>query len=172
MISEKTVIIHGDLENFKHSTALISLINEYRTDTMGGSLSALDRDSENKLIDGLKNHPAALILFAVSENDIITGMAICFEGFSTFQAAGLFNVHDLIVYKHYRKRGIGRSLLEYVCNEAQRRKFCRVTLEVRTDNESAKRLYRSVSFRPCESPMEFWINSLNSDSPAQLNLNC
>jgi ribosomal protein S18 acetylase RimI-like enzyme len=126
---------------------------------MGGNLPVLDNYSEITLINGLKNHPALLILFAVSE-DIIVGMAVCFQGFSTFQAAGLLNIHDLIVYKRYRNRGIGSSLLEYVCEEARRRNFCRVTLEVRNDNNPAKRLYRATGFKPCENPMEFWINPL------------
>lgn len=126
---------------------------------MGGNMPVLDYKSEKKLIDGLKSHAASLILFAVSE-EMIVGMAVCFQGFSTFQAAELLNIHDLIVNKTFRNRGIGRLLLEYACEEARRRKFCRITLEVRIDNEPAKRLYRSLGFGPCENPMEFWINSL------------
>ena len=159
MNSKETLIIHGDLNNHAHCSALISLINEYRTDFMGGNLPVLDLISENKLIDGLKNHPASLILFALSEETII-GMAVCFQGFSTFQAAGLLNIHDLIVFKNYRNRGIGRLLLEHACEEARKRNFCRVTLEVRTDNDTARRLYKSVGFKPCENPMEFWISPI------------
>jgi ribosomal protein S18 acetylase RimI-like enzyme len=152
-------LIQGDLSNIKHCSAIISLVNEYRTDPMGGGLRPLTSDCEGLLINGLKDHPAALIILAKSGLEFI-GMAVCFWGFSTFQTKKLLNIHDLIVKKSYRNKGFGKLLLQYACEKARLNNCCRLTLEVRSDNSAAMKLYRSVGFKPCDSPMEFWINPL------------
>jgi ribosomal protein S18 acetylase RimI-like enzyme len=157
--ADKIVIIQGELTNFDHINAIIALVNEYRTDQMGGNLDKLSVNNENNLIEGLKNHPSSLILFAVL-NETIIGMAICFWGFSTFETKWLLNIHDLIVYKKNRRRGIGKALLKGAMDIAQKNDCCRLTLEVRNDNNVAKRLYNSVGFTSCDFPMEFWIRKI------------
>lgn len=56
------------------------------------------------------------------------------------------DIHNLAVHTVYRRRGIGRSLLLAVIDEARRRGSSRVTLEVRKSNEGARQLYRSLGF--------------------------
>jgi len=59
---------------------------------------------------------------------------------------GEVDIHNLAVDPAHRRRGIGRSLLEAVIDEARRRGSSRVTLEVRKSNEAAQRLYGSLGF--------------------------
>lgn len=56
------------------------------------------------------------------------------------------DIHNLAVHPAYRRRGIGRALLQAVIEEAKRRGSVGVTLEVRTSNEAAQRLYQSLGF--------------------------
>ncbi len=56
------------------------------------------------------------------------------------------DIHNLAVHPAYRHRGIGRSLLQAVIDEARDHRSSRITLEVRKSNEAAQRLYQSLGF--------------------------
>ena len=56
------------------------------------------------------------------------------------------DVHNVAVHTEFRRRGIGRVLLEHVIEQGRRRKLMRVTLEVRDSNVPAKKLYESMGF--------------------------
>ncbi len=56
------------------------------------------------------------------------------------------DIHNLAVHPAYRRRGIGRSLLQAVIDEARDHRSSRITLEVRKSNEAAQRLYQSLGF--------------------------
>lgn len=56
------------------------------------------------------------------------------------------DIHNLAVHHAYRRRGIGRALLETVVEEARRQGVSRVTLEVRKSNEAAQKLYHANGF--------------------------
>lgn len=56
------------------------------------------------------------------------------------------DIHNLAVHPAYRRRGVGRSLLQAVTEEARRIGLSRVTLEVRKSNDAAQQLYRSLGF--------------------------
>ena len=56
------------------------------------------------------------------------------------------DVHNLAVHPAYRRRGIGKALLEKVIDEARRQGLTRVTLEVRKSNVVAQKMYQSLGF--------------------------
>jgi ribosomal-protein-alanine N-acetyltransferase len=56
------------------------------------------------------------------------------------------DIHNIAVRTEYRRRGIGRLLLQQVLAAAQNRGSARVTLEVRKSNTAAQRLYQSTGF--------------------------
>ena len=157
-------IVECDLGDVRHRRALIALINAYRLHPMGGRLPKLAQSAELDLIAGLKNHPCSLILFACFDKKV-AGVAVCFMGFSTFSAKPLINVHDLVVAPRYRRCTVGRAIMEAVIRRAEILGCCRVTLEVRSDNSVAKRLYSGIGFGPCPVPMEFWVKSLKTSLP-------
>ena len=145
----------ADLDDTGHQAAIISLLDMYCRDGFGAS-RPLPEYTRRNLIAGLKLHGGARVFLAY-EGDAPVGLALCFLGFSSFQAKPLLNVHDIAVSPECRGRGVGRSLLEAAATEAKRLGCCKLTLEVRADNERAKGLYKSVGFRPSE-PVEtlFW----------------
>jgi ribosomal protein S18 acetylase RimI-like enzyme len=56
-------------------------------------------------------------------------------------------IYGLAVDPAWQRRGIGRAVLEQVCEQLRREGARRVGLEVAVDNERALRLYTSVGFR-------------------------
>ena len=156
-------IIQASLKRMDHQKAMRSLIDEYRQDPMGGSLPPMSDELARMLILQLCNHPMCLILLAMLGSEF-TGMIISFVNISSFRAKPLLNVHDLIVKKDFRKQGIGRQLLLKAGEHARQLGCCRLTLEVRTDNKDAQRLYKSIGFGPCDAPMEFWHWNLTEDT--------
>jgi len=56
------------------------------------------------------------------------------------------DVHNVAVHSEFRRRGIGRVLLEQVVEQGRERQLSKVTLEVRESNIPAQMLYRSMGF--------------------------
>lgn len=56
------------------------------------------------------------------------------------------HITNLAVHPEVRQQGIGRQLLETLCNLALARGLRRLTLEVRVSNHVAQRLYQSFGF--------------------------
>lgn len=146
------VVMEADLEDPTHQHAVLWLVNAYARDPMGNGRD-LPEDVREKLIPGLRKHPASLIFLAF-HGDTPVGIAVCFLGFSTFAARPLINIHDLAVRPEYRQQGVGRRLLERVEAKARELGCCKLTLEVREDNHPAQRLYRTVGFGNVESAVE------------------
>jgi len=44
------------------------------------------------------------------------------------------------------------------------RDYCKITLEVREDNEAALALYRKMGFTECEPNMYFWTKTLKTQT--------
>ena len=157
-------ILVADLEYPPHQAAICDLLNSYASDLMGRGM-ALSAGVQKQLIEGLKEHPTTLVLLAFAENHPV-GLAVCFRGFSTFAAKPLLNIHDLAVLPEYRGQGIGRQLLTETHRRAAELGCCKVTLEVREDNDRAQRLYRSLGYGvrngDGEAAMLFWEKALES----------
>jgi ribosomal protein S18 acetylase RimI-like enzyme len=150
--------IFCDYTNPSHQQAFIALLNHYMTDPMGGC-AELTPEQEKSLIDGMASHPSGFVLFA-QVNKKMVGLATCFINFSTFRVKPYLNVHDIVVLKALRGKGVGRKLLEKCIDIARERDYCKVTLEVRDDNIHAQALYKSLGFKDCEPVMHFWTNVL------------
>jgi ribosomal protein S18 acetylase RimI-like enzyme len=87
----------------------------------------------------------AVVLLALAGGAAV-GVAVCFVGYSTFRARPLLNLHDLAVLPEARGSGVGLALLEGVAARARTRGCCKVTLEVREHNATARRLYQRTGF--------------------------
>jgi ribosomal protein S18 acetylase RimI-like enzyme len=94
--------------------------------------------------------PAPRFTAIVAEHaGAVVGMVIFNEqGFAGWSTPPLY-VQDIFVMPSHRRLGIGRALLVEVANEAQRRNSRLVYLNVHEEN-SARRLYDSLNFKPAE----------------------
>ncbi|HRW72151.1 GNAT family N-acetyltransferase [Ottowia sp.] len=126
--------------------ALIGLLDAYAQDRMGGG-EALPADVRARLCDDLARHPLA-VSFIAWLGDQPVGLANCFEGYSTFKARPLLNVHDMVVHPAHRARGIGQALLAACEAHARERGCCKLTLEVLSGNQRAMRSYAHFGFAP------------------------
>ena len=137
-------IVEAELSDPAHSTGLLAVLDSYASDPMGGG-QPIDSAARERLIPALRGHPTTLVLLAMTEGRAV-GAAVCFLGFSTFQARTLLNIHDLAVMPEWRSRGLGRALLAAAEERARDRGCCRLTLEVLEKNDRARALYSRFGF--------------------------
>jgi ribosomal protein S18 acetylase RimI-like enzyme len=163
--SENTMIeiINADLSLPKHAEALLTLLNEYALDLMGGK-EALPEFVKTNLVAELKRRPSAYAILAFVEGNP-AGLMIGFEGFSTFACKPLINIHDIVVAEKYRGRGISKKMLSHMEKIAQDIGCCKLTLEVLEGNTVAQSLYRSCGFEgyaldPTMGKALFWQKKL------------
>ncbi|QDT35089.1 GNAT family N-acetyltransferase [Thalassoglobus polymorphus] len=127
-----------------HAQAIVDIINSYAIEPHGGE-RVLPEEISSKIVPGMKATPGAFTMFAW-DGEVPVGAAICFQGFTTFAAKPLVNIHDLAVLPAYRGQGIGTMLLEAVETHAKSLGCCKVTLEVRKANPQAEKLYLRVGY--------------------------
>jgi ribosomal protein S18 acetylase RimI-like enzyme len=146
----RTVSIRrGDLDSNLDQRGTLTLLDLYASQ-LPGRCSGLSADTQQKLIPALRNQPGLQLFLAESASSIV-GVAICFEGFSTFKAQTLLNIHDFTIHPAYRGQGIGSQLLEHVIQYARQVQHCAVTLEVLASNP-ARRLYTRHGFEAIDGP--------------------
>jgi ribosomal protein S18 acetylase RimI-like enzyme len=163
--SPSIAIIEADLSIPKHARAVISLMDEYARDPMGGG-NGLSDYAKTNLIPELAKRQTARVILAFVE-DLPAGLVICLEGFSTFACQPLLNIHDAIVSLPYRGRGLSKLMLQTAENMAIELGCCKLTLEVLEHNYLAQKAYRSVGFNGYELNPEmgkalFWEKKLIS----------
>jgi len=138
-------IIDADFNNPAHGDMVVALLDEYARSPMGGSEPLSDYARAN-LIAELARRPAAGALLALQDG-MPAGLAIYFEGFSSFACKPLLNLHDFMVSERHRRQGIAQRLLQALEAVAARRGCCKITLEVLQGNEPAKALYRKIGYQ-------------------------
>tara|TARA_R110002072_G_scaffold173600_2_gene328294 strand:+ start:72335 stop:72799 length:465 start_codon:yes stop_codon:yes gene_type:complete len=149
-------VVDADLRLSAHGEGLVAMLDEYaRLPHIAGR--GLSADVRENLVDRLAAISGKQILLAVDGGRVI-GVAVCFEGFSTFTGRSLLNIHDLAVSAEYRGQGVGTMLLDAVAERARKIGCCRVTLEVDTANPGAKKLYERSGFVMTQ---EFWKKELS-----------
>lgn len=137
-------IVRVDYRDRAHALALIDLLDHYACDPAGGGQGLSDA-VKTALPGELASRPTAFSVLAFDGGDAV-GLVNCFEGFSTFAARPLVNVHDVVVRGSHRGRRVAERLLAEVETIARERGACKLTLEVLSGNAPALRLYERVGF--------------------------
>lgn len=137
-------VVEVNYSNELHNSDFLALMESYARDPFGLG-EPLGREVKISLIDELKNIPGAFSLLAYS-GEKPTGLANCFVLLSTLDARKLVNIHDLFVLSNMRGKGVGEKLLHAIQQKARGLNCCRLTLEVREENEAAIRLYERFGF--------------------------
>lgn len=153
-------IIQADLGDQEHGVAIVDLLDHYARHPMGQGRPLSD-DIRERLLPGLRENEGIVLLAFNGSTPV--GAAICFLGFSTFKGRPLLNLHDFVIHQAVRGQGVGRQLMDAVCEAARQLGCCRVTLEVRADNHPAQRLYERCGFERGEAATTaewFWKKSL------------
>lgn len=133
-----------DFEDPIQADDLVSLLDHYSCDPMISG-KPLDDSIKQCVVEEMNRRPhvGSAIVYV---DDQPAGLINFAEGFSTFNAKSLMNIHDVVVHRDYRGRGLSRKLFEFVESEAMRRDCCKVTLEVLGGNDVAKSAYRNFGY--------------------------
>lgn len=137
-------ILALDLAEPAHRQALTALLQHYACDPMGGG-QPLAQAVLAALPQALAARTDYAGFLARCEGEWV-GLLNAFEGFSTFAARPLLNIHDLVVHAGWRGRGVARHLLGAAQAHALRRGCCKLTLEVLSANRPALARYRAFGF--------------------------
>jgi ribosomal protein S18 acetylase RimI-like enzyme len=111
---------------------------------MGGGVE-LSEYTKNNLINELKARSNCHIILAYVDRKP-AGLAINFEGFSTFACRPTVNIHDLTVASEFRGLGLSKALLLKSEEIAIAKGCCKLTLEVLEGNKLAQTVYRNFGF--------------------------
>lgn len=143
-------VCRASYANPVHAEALVSLLDVYARDPMGGGEPLSDFAKAN-LVSALAARPQAFSVLAFGQIDgigreIPVGLVNCMEGFSTFACQPLVNVHDVAVLPEHRGQRVAEKMLALVEEIARERGACKLTLEVLQGNAGANKLYHRVGF--------------------------
>lgn len=157
-------INRADYSNPIHAKDLVLLMNEYAQDPMGGG-EGLSEFCQDNLVKKLQNFPTAYSWLAYHQLQPV-GLLNAFLGFSTFKCQPLMNIHDVIVQQQARGLGISRQLFEAAEAHARTLGCCKMTLEVLSGNEPAKRAYHAFGYNNYQLDestgiAEFWQKYLD-----------
>ena len=152
-----------DFNDQAQAADFIFLMSHYASDPMGGG-----EDLGEQIKAELPAMMAArenCVSFMTYVDERPAGLINCMEGFSTFACKPLLNIHDVIVHGDFRGRNIAGKLLEAAQQEALARGCVKLTLEVLTGNEAARKVYARNGFAPyvLDAAMgvaEFWQKPL------------
>ncbi len=139
-------VYQADYQNADHRLSILELIDLYARDKMGQG-SPLRREVCERLVDDLMRRPWIRVYFAANKQEMI-GIAVCIEGFSTFNSAPLGNIHDVYVKPGFRRQGVAHKLFAFIESQAREMGFCKLTLEVLEGNLPAQETYRKIGFVP------------------------
>lgn len=156
-------IVEADLNLQTHGDATIKLMEAYALDPMGGGKGLSDYVKANLTREISQRKSIHVILAFVDRTP--AGLVIAIEGFSTFACKPLLNIHDLIVAKSYRRRGLAKLLLEKTEEIALNLGCCKLTLEVLEGNHIAQSVYKNFGFdryelNPAMGKALFWQKKL------------
>ena len=146
-----------------HVRGILEVLDSYARDPLGGGES-LSVACRRDLVPELRRRPWIVTLLAL-KGETPVGLLIALEGFSTFAARPLLNIHDVAVLPEHRGQGIGHALFAEIERLAVKRNCCKLTLEVLENNERAKGLYGRLGFRPyvldpAQGAAQFWEKPL------------
>ncbi len=137
-----------DYLNANDAQALVFLLDAYAQDPMGGG-EPLQPEAAARLCADLSRIASAASFIAWLDDKPI-GLINCFEGYSTFKAKPLLNVHDIAVLDGHRGQGVGQALLQAAQAHALSRGCCKLTLEVLSGNAPAMQSYKRFGFEQYE----------------------
>ena len=81
------------------------------------------------------------------------------------------HILNLTVKKNFRKKGIGKALIELIISDARLRNSENIILEVRADNTGAQSLYRKLNFEVIGTRKDYYESKNGREDAYVLNLN-
>ena len=81
------------------------------------------------------------------------------------------HILNLTVKKNFRKKGIGKALIELIISDARLRNSENIILEVRANNTDAQSLYKKLNFEVIVTRKDYYESKNDREDAYVLNLN-
>jgi ribosomal-protein-alanine N-acetyltransferase len=81
------------------------------------------------------------------------------------------HILNLTVKKNFRKKGIGKALIELIISDARLRNSENIILEVRANNTDAQSLYKKLNFEIIGTRKDYYESKNDREDAYVLNLN-
>ena len=103
-------------------------------------------DEEAQVLEFFDNEFQPETVYVAKVNENYVGHMELFEGYKS--SIGKFIlIRRLIVHPKWRRKGVGRILLDFAIEECKRRQIRNLDLLVEHDNEIAYNLYKKLDFK-------------------------
>jgi len=105
-----------------------------------------EREKQLRGLRSILENPSLGRLFVLRIGGEIAGMSNALITVSTAEGGRVLLLEDVIVRREHRGFGLGRRMVEHVCDWASRQGMTRVTLLADRDNHAALDFYRKLGF--------------------------
>jgi ribosomal protein S18 acetylase RimI-like enzyme len=158
-MGEKIIIRNADAADAQIIASLIRKMISEEMELSGGYQISADENEWNHLHETIKNNLrdenfTYKIAEIMGDEQNIIGIveARATNRAFVYHPTLVLHIHSLYVERSSRKRGVGKSLLEAIMQWGREKKCEEVELNVLVNN-SARKLYNKVGFRPFEYKM-------------------
>ena len=105
-----------------------------------------DAEKQRRALEMILADPSRARIYVVREGVKVVAMAALHFTTSTAEGGKVAGLEDCVVRPEYRRKGVGKALLEHVIEQARAEGALRVMLLTDGDNERAQALYRGLGF--------------------------
>jgi GNAT superfamily N-acetyltransferase len=107
-----------------------------------------DPEKQRRALDLILADPSRARIYVAREGAKVVAMAALHFTTSTAEGGKVAGLEDCVVRPEYRRKGVGKALLEHVIEQARAEGALRVMLLTDGDNAGAQALYRKMGFAP------------------------
>ena len=119
--------------------------------------SSTSWDDYRRVFAEISNNPGRELLVAEYEGEVVGTVALFIIPNLSHGATPYALVENLVVNHKYRRKGIGKKLMEYTIARAKQEGCHRIELCSDKKRDEAHRLYRSVGFEPSAYGFRIWF---------------
>jgi ribosomal protein S18 acetylase RimI-like enzyme len=141
--------------NLKYLKDLIPLFNGYRL--FYGQPSD-EEGAKYFLLARIQNEESVIYIAYMDDNPV--GFVQLYPFFSSVGMQRAYILNDLFVDPSFRKKGVGKALMEQAFQFCEEKKVRFVTLQTATNNHSAKALYEQMGMH-IDNECDYYIKYLN-----------
>jgi len=157
-------IIQADYGDPQHRDELPRILNAYASAPMGGGVPLNDFAKDN-LVEKLFQLPHAFSVLTYGDR-APAGLVNCFKGFAIFVCQSLINIHDVVVWRNFRRLGLSQDMLQKVETIARDPDCCKITLEILSNNTIAQKTHaKSILIQKRQA---LWLVPLGATTPQSL----
>jgi len=127
-----------------HLELLLPLFNGYRKFYS----QPINEQATRTYLENRISNDEAVIFLAIDTDSPgeLTGFVLLYPTFDSVEMVPVWVLHDLFVNPEYRRRGIGKSLMDKAKDFCREKGAARIDLATATDNFQAQSLYESLDY--------------------------